>query len=210
MIQNGSAPLEKSKDSATSKPSSVKRGFAWNRWSRKLHRWGAIITLAPLFLVIVSGLLLQIKKQVTWVQPATVKGIGDTPEVDFQSILEAASSVPQSDVNSWEDIDRIDVRPGKGMAKVQCANCWEIQVDLKTGDVLAANYRRSDFIESLHDGSFFSDAAKLWVFLPNGLILLGLWCSGLYLWWLPIGAKRKKRKKQLMKPDVSEGAEDPR
>jgi hypothetical protein len=168
---------------------------SWNRWSRKLHRWGALLTFIPLLLVIVSGLLLQVKKQVPWVQPATNRGTGSVPEIQWQSLLEATSSVPEADVDSWEDIDRVDVRPGKGMAKVQCKNRWEVQLDLSTGEVLAANYRRSDLIESLHDGSFFSDAAKLWLFLPNGLLLLGLWCTGVYLWWLPIGVKRKKRKK---------------
>ena len=175
-----------------------------NRWSRKLHRWGAVITAVPLLLVIVSGLLLQIKKQSTWIQPATVKGTGDQPEVDWQQILDAASSVSQTEVAKWSDIDRIDVRPGKGMAKVQCKNRWEVQVDLSNGEVLAANYRRSDFIESLHDGSFFSDGAKLWLFLPNGLILLGLWFTGVYLWWLPIGVKRKKKKKKAAGTDETE------
>lgn len=169
---------------------------SWNRWSRKLHRWGAILTCLPLLLVIGSGILLQIKKQSTWVQPATVKGTGDRPAIDWEQLLEAASSVPQAQVSEWPDIDRVDVRPEKGMAKVQCKNRWEVQIDLSNGDILASNYRRSDFIESLHDGSFFSDAAKLWLFLPNGLVLLGLWFTGIYLWWLPIGVKRKKKRKK--------------
>lgn len=171
----------------------------WNRWSRKLHRWGALLTFIPLFLVIVSGLLLQVKKQVAWIQPTTVNGIERTPSINWQQLLDSTSTVPDAAVRTWDDIDRVDVRPGKGMAKVQCRNRWEVQIDLKSGEVLAANYRRSDFIESLHDGSFFSDAAKLWVFLPNGLILMGLWCTGVYLWWLPIGVKRRKRKKSSAK-----------
>ncbi|MFT5302607.1 MAG: putative iron-regulated membrane protein [Mariniblastus sp.] len=175
---------------------------SWNRWSRKLHRWGAILTLIPLLIVLVSGLLLQVKKQVTWVQPATVKGVGDQPGIAWQQLLAATTSVPESQVSTWSDIDRVDVRPGKGVAKVQCKNRWEIQVDLETGEVLDANYRRSDFIESLHDGSFFSDTAKLWVFLPNGLVLLGLWCTGAYLWWLPIGVKRRKRKAKKSQPGL--------
>ena len=169
--------------------------FSWNRWSRKLHRWGAALTFIPLLVVIVSGLLLQVKKQVTWVQPATVKGTGRTPEIDWQQLLDSTSGVSAANVESWSDIDRVDVRPDKGMAKVQSRNRWEVQVDLKTGDVLAVNYRRSDFIESLHDGSFFSEPAKLWVFLANGFVQLGLWCTGVYLWWLPFGARRKKRKR---------------
>jgi uncharacterized iron-regulated membrane protein len=57
-------------------------------------------------------------------------------------------------------------------------------------------HRRSDWIEQLHDGSFFSETAKLFVFFPNGLILLGLWLTGAYLWWLPIGAKQKKESRK--------------
>ena len=174
---------------------------SWNRWSRKLHRWGAIITCIPLLLVIGSGVLLQVKKQVAWVQPKTVKGSAEIPSVDWQSILAATSSVPEASVSSWADIDRVDVRPGKGMCKVQCNNRYEVQLDLATAEVLAVNFRRSDLIESLHDGSFFTDAAKLWLFLPNGLLLLGLWFTGIYLWWLPIGAKRKKKKRAAEKSE---------
>ena len=59
--------------------------------------------------------------------------------------------------------------------------------------MLQASYRRSDLIESIHDGSFFADAAKLWVFLPAALILLGLWISGVYLWLLPHLVRRRRR-----------------
>lgn len=168
---------------------------SWNRWSRKLHRWGAVITCLPLLLVIASGLLLQIKKQSSWVQPATVTGTQKTPTIQWQRVLAATASVPEAKVNDWSDIDRVDVRPGKGMAKIQSKSRWEVQVDMATGEVLASNYRRSDLIESFHDGSFFSDAVKLWLFLPNGLILLGIWFTGIYLWWLPVGVRRKKARR---------------
>ncbi len=166
---------------------------SWNRRARKLHRWGAMITCLPLLLVIGSGILLQVKKQSDWVQPATVKGIEQVPTLAWQQVLAAAGSVAEAEVTDWSHVERVDVRPGKGMAKVQCKNRWEVQIDMATGKVLASNYRRSDLIESFHDGSFFSDAAKLWLFLPNGLILLGLWFTGIYLWWLPVGARRKKK-----------------
>ena len=152
----------------------------WKRDSRRLHRWGAILTALPLLLVIVSGILLQVKKQVSWIQPATVK-IKDhrgIPATSWDQILASARSVPEANVRSWSDIDRLDVRPSKGIVKVQCSNRWELQLDLESADVVASNYRRSDLIESLHDGSFFSDGAKLWLFLPNAIVLLGLWCTG--------------------------------
>lgn len=166
---------------------------SWNRWSRKLHRWGALVTFVPMLLVIVTGLLLQVKKQVAWVQPPTIRGSGTTLRLDWDRALALLKTYEQADVNGWEDVDRIDVRPDKGVAKIRCRSRWELQIDTATGAPLAFAYRRSDLIESLHDGSFFSDAAKLWIFLPNGLILLGLWFTGVWLWWMPFGAKRKKR-----------------
>lgn len=164
-----------------------------NRWTRKLHRWGALIAAIPLCLVIITGLLLQIKKQVSWVQPPTQRGREKIPVVDWQQILQAAKTFRPANVVDWGDVERLDVQPSKGLIKIQCRNHWEIQIDAATAEVLQSAYRRSDWIEQLHDGSFFSDAVKLWVFLPNGVVLLGLWISGVYLWWLPIGARRKKK-----------------
>ena len=170
----------------------------WNWWSRKLHRWGAILTALPMLLVITTGLLLQVKKQVPWVQPPTMSGAlkDTTPSQNWNDILLRAQTVEAAEIGGWSDIDRLDVRPSKGMVKIQSKNGWEIQMDLESGDVLSTAYRRSDFIETLHDGSFFSDAAKLWLFLPNGLVLLGLWLTGAWLWYLPLKSKlgRKKSK----------------
>ena len=175
------------------------RSYKW--WIRKLHRWGAVLIALPLLLVIVSGLLLQVKKQFAWIQPPTAKPQSahaepNLPSASWTKILKTTMSNENTNVKSWEDIDRLDVRPGKGIIKVRCKNRWELQLDAVTGEEIASAYRRSDFIESLHDGSFFSDAAKLWVFLPNGLVLLSLWATGMYLWWLPIGMKRRKKKEK--------------
>ena len=41
-----------------------------------------------------------------------------------------------------QDIDRLDVRPGKGMLKVRCKNSWEVQIDANSGKVLQVAYRR--------------------------------------------------------------------
>lgn len=155
-----------------------------------------------------SGLLLQVKKQVAWVQPPTIKGSSKnvSPAQDWDSLLAAVKSVAEADVQDWADIDRIDVRVNKGIAKFQAVNFWEVQVDLQSAEVLSTKYRRSDWIESLHDGSYFSDAAKLWVFLPNGLVLLGLWISGAWLWYLPFRAKRAKHQRRQRAEKSADGS----
>lgn len=164
--------------------------------NRKLHRWGAIASAVPFLLVLVTGLLLQLKKQLPWVQPPEQRTEQSVPTVSMQQILDAAMSVPEAQIDSWEDIDRLDVRPGKGIVKVSANNRWEVQVHLGTGEVLQHAYRRSDLIEQLHDGSWFHDAAKLWVFLPSAVIVLGLWLTGLYLFVLPYLARAQKRQRE--------------
>lgn len=162
-------------------------------WGRKTHRWAAVVIAAPLLLIIGTGILLQLKKEWAWVQPPTLRGQGKTPAVSLDAILEAARSVPEASIQGWPDIERLDVQPGRGIVKVQARNRTEIQVDLQTAEVLQVAYRRSDLIESLHDGSFFHDRAKLWIFLPVALLLLGLWLTGVYLFVLPYTVLWRRR-----------------
>jgi uncharacterized iron-regulated membrane protein len=162
---------------------------------RKGHRWGAILIALPFLLVILTGLLLQLKKDWSWVQPPTARGTGKAPVVSFEAILEAAKSAPEARIESWSDVDRLDVRPDRGLVKVQARNGWEVQVDTGTGKVLQTEYRRSDLIETLHDGSWFGDGVKLWVFLPVAVVVLGLWLTGVYLFFLPVGVRWRQRRR---------------
>lgn len=161
---------------------------------RKTHRWGAIVIALPLLLVIGTGILLQLKKEWSWVQPPSQRGKGKSPAISMEGILQAARSQPDAGIQSWNDIERIDLQPGRGMAKVQSKSRWEVQVDLQTGEVLQTAYRRSDLIESLHDGSWFHDSVKLWVFLPVAIVVLGLWITGIYLFVLPYSVRFSRRR----------------
>jgi uncharacterized iron-regulated membrane protein len=162
--------------------------------NRDIHRWGSIITAVPVIVIIVTGIILQLKKDVAWVQPPTQIGVDSQPTISFDQILEVAKSVPKAEIDSWEDVDRLDVRPSKGIVKVRANSRWEIQIDTSTGKIHQVSYRRSDLIESIHDGSFFHDSAKLWVFLPTALVLALLWVTGIYLFVLPYWLKWKRRK----------------
>ena len=161
--------------------------------SRKFHRWGAVLTALPLCLILATGILLQFKKEAHWIQPSTRKGSGTRPELSFDRILDIVRATPEAGLRDWADIDRLDVRPGKGMVKVRGMNQWEVQIDTRTGSVLQVAYRRSDLIESLHDGTFFHRSVKLWVFFPVALVLAGLWITGVYLWLLPHLNRKRKR-----------------
>jgi uncharacterized iron-regulated membrane protein len=161
---------------------------------RRVHYWLAIAVFLPALVIFSSGVLLQIKKQVPWVQPRETRGSGDEPTISFDRVLAIARSVPESGIQSWDDIDRIDVRPSRGMLKVTSKSRWELQIDTSSGAVLSSAYRRSDLIESIHDGSFFHAWAKLGLFLPAGIVLIVMLITGTYLFWLPIWVKGRRRR----------------
>jgi hypothetical protein len=153
---------------------------------RKIHRWATVFIVIPVLVVICSGLLLQVKKQVSWVQPAESRGTGTQPIIDLEGILDSVRQAEQMDVNHWDDIDRLDVRPGKGIVKVLLKNDWEVQVDLGTGQVLQTAYRRSGLIEAIHDGSFFGgNISKLGLFLPSAIVLFFMCLTGIWLFAIP-------------------------
>ena len=167
--------------------------MTFNFLNRRVHYWTGAVFALPVLVILTTGLLLQVKKQLTWVQPPEQKGASKLPALNLEEILAAVKTVPGHQATSWETISRVDVRPSKGIAKVALKGDWEIQVDLETGKVLQSAYRRSDLIESLHDGSFFAgDVTKLGLFLPSALALLVLWCTGLWMFWLPISVRRRK------------------
>ena len=167
----------------------------WKRLSRKIHFWGAAIIALPVIIVIISGQLLLLKDNLAWIEPPTAKGQGDAPTLKMSEVLTISKTIPEINVTGWDDIRRIDVRPGKGVMKIRTRGGWETQIDHQTGEVLQVAERRSSLIESIHDGTFFHDNIKLWVFLPSSIVLLILWLTGLYMFFITLTAKNKARKK---------------
>lgn len=167
----------------------------WQRTNRKIHYWGSLVCALPVLLILVTGFFLLFKKQSQWVQPATLRGSEGSPELAYADLLAKLREIPEMEVASWDDVDRLDVRPSKGVIKVRGENRWEAQLDHQTGEVLGVAYRRSDLIESLHDGSFFGDWVKFGVVFPAALVLLILWVTGMYLFLWPYLRKRGKKRK---------------
>lgn len=138
-----------------------------------------------------------LKKQSHWIQPPTVKGISKTPTINFETMLSQLKNMTDSRVNNWGDINRIDVRPGKGVAKVQLENSIEVQLDLSTGQILQVAKRRSDLIEDIHTGVYFGNLVKYGIFFTTALILFIQLITGSYLFIRPLFLKRKRYKKAI-------------
>ena len=164
------------------------------RLLRQIHYWLSLAIVIPAGIIFFAGIVLMLKKEIAWIQPPTSSGIvsNQLPEISYGRMLESARMHPEAQIKEWSDIDRIDLRVRKGIAKLQSNSGWEVQVDTNTGEVLNVAYRRSDWIEQIHDGSFFSDTVKLYIFLPTGILLVLMWGTGIYLFVLPRLPKKKK------------------
>ena len=155
-----------------------------------------------------AGIFLMLKKELNWIQPPTQRGAitAQMPDITYPQLLAAAQSRPEAGIAEWTDIDKIDMRPYKGVAKLISKTGWEVQVDTSNAQVLSVNYRRSDIIESIHDGSYFAGWTKLFLFLPVGILLLIMWATGIYLFiiteWQKIKKRRRLKTKNITKDSV--------
>ncbi|MGM0443836.1 MAG: PepSY domain-containing protein [Fibrobacterota bacterium] len=156
-----------------------KRSFIY--FMRQIHFWVTLFVMVPIFIVTTSGLVLMVKKQSDWVQPPTQRGSATAPTLSFADILTRVSGVDSLGVSSWKDIDRLDVRPDKGVIKVRTENHRELQMDAATGEILQTAVRRSDVIEAVHDGSFFGKRTKYLVFFTAEILFFLQLLTGIIL-----------------------------
>ena len=163
---------------------------------RKYHR-SIGISLSALFIIsALTGVLLAYKKHINFIQPKTQSSIhAEAQGMDYMSIDSLIQIAKQSASLKTDQaqIDRLDIRPEKGIAKVLFKDLnWEIQLDLRTGEVLSQQARYSDLIERIHDGSIISDGFKVGSMSILGLGLIILTISGISLWFGPKYIRRQK------------------
>ena len=160
------------------------------------HKWIGILFSVVFLNLSVTGYLLLVKKNHAWIQPPTQMGKEGGLEdfISTRQLLEIVLQQNHEDFSKLEDIDRVDFRPAKRTFKVRSHhNHSEIQVDAVTGKVLSVDWRPSDLIESLHDGSFYGSWCHATLMPITAATLLFLTVSGLYLWLVRRRAEKMRQ-----------------
>jgi len=161
------------------------------RWLRRLHRWIGIPLILFFFIIGITSILLAWKKKVELLPP-TLKTEIDNGTWILPSEMVKIGEEEMRKIGRDTEVDRIDIRPDKGVAKVTFKTHFtEVQLDGLSGKVLSIETRHSDWIEKVHDGSIVDfylggdEATKLTysTLTALGLILMSL--SGFYLWYYP-------------------------
>lgn len=165
---------------------------------RKFHRVIGITVAVLLMISAITGVALSLKKDVAIIQPPTEKGVSEVLS-DWKPVHELSTlALDHLHTNiagsSAIQVDRIDVRPSKGMAKVIFDDdSWEVQIDGVSGKILSLGKRHSDWIEKVHDGSIISDTFKLISMNVLGWGSLILIFTGAWLYYGPRIYRKQKR-----------------
>lgn len=175
---------------------------------RNAHRISGATLFVFFFIIAFSGLMLGWKKHSNgYLLPKTQRG-ATTELQQWLPLRKLKAKAVQAVLDELPpgtstEVDRMDVRPGKGVVKVRFeGHHWGVQLDGATGEVLQIAKRRSDWMEALHDGSIVEGPLgisggyfKLFYTTVTGVALLLFTVTGFWLWYGPKVLRRAKRRR---------------
>jgi len=169
---------------ASSPPSHGKRRMA--RAMFYTHLWAGLAATGILLLVSVTGILLNHKKALGFMPDVSHVASGEFSDALPMAELTAAAERAVPPEVAAAGVDRIDVRPSRGLMKVRFADrrIMEVTLDIHTGAVLLVGERNDVFLERLHSGEIFGG---LWTLLSDAaaVLVLLLVGTGYWLWLYP-------------------------
>ncbi|MBL7649196.1 MAG: PepSY domain-containing protein [Candidatus Hydrogenedentes bacterium] len=195
-----------------------RRHFARSiRIARKIHRTMGIVLFALFIVVAVTGLLLGWKKHSGGlILPRSHTGVSTdmTKWLSIDELTRRAFRIAREKIDPDMSLalERIDIRPEKGMVKYVFLDAyWGVQLDCTTGELLHIERRRSDFIENIHDGSIFdhylgtsNEQIKVACTTVGGSALLMFSVTGFWLW---VGPKRLRAGRRASRTTASSPAQ---
>ncbi len=141
---------------------------------RTWHGYLGLVAFLPLFVTAFTGVLLQLRSKVEWIQPSPAKIILEEGR-PFLRMEEVIAKFPKG------EIEAIAFRPGKGGYQLRMKNGNEIQLHPQTGVIEKDSPRRSTLLIKIHEGSWMGVFGTLGVHFTAGVILVFLALSGLFI-----------------------------
>jgi len=168
---------------------------------RKVHRITGITLFVFFFLIASTGLLLGWKKNSGDILGSKTYRGTTTELKDWLPLNQLESMAKTHLTRTVPDtkelqLDRIDIRQDKGVAKFIFEDYYGIQIDGATGALLHIDRRRADFVENIHDASLLDNYLNTGGYIKliyasiMSIALLLFTVTGFWLWY---GPKRMRR-----------------
>lgn len=175
------------------------------RLFKKIHRITGVFLFFILIIIAITGILLGLKNNsANIILMETKTGISSIPKdwLELEDLIIISNNHLKNTISPKIslELDRIDIRPEKGIAKLIYKNhYWSIQIDCTNGEVISLEKRYSDIIENIHDGSiidkFFNIESEIFKLIYTSIIGLSLLIFSITGFWIWYGPKRIKNKK---------------
>ena len=157
-----------------------------NRFAFYAHLWVGVVFTVALLSISITGILLNHKR-----------ALGLMPDVKNTSTSLFTNALPLAElairaraaagpVIGNTEVDRMDVRPDKGLVKVRFTDpaSTEVTLDVFSGKSLHVGRRGDVFLEKLHSGETFGSNGIL-ISDAAAIALTILLLSGYWLWLVP-------------------------
>jgi hypothetical protein len=154
------------------------------------------------FMIIIgiTGVLLAWKSELQF-KPQTKESVFTGKKLVSLSFIQNKATEICDSLKLSPEIDRIDYRPSKGIAKVRFKKHFtELQIDCFSGNIVSIEQRTDSIIEMIHDGSIIdfiikskSKNVKLIYATTTSIALVLLAFSGFWLWLKPKKIKKLKK-----------------
>ena len=169
---------------------SARSGRPWTRdlarWMFHGHLWLGVLGSMALIVICITGILLNHKRPLGLMPD--VENPGAQPLTGALALHELVARAGEAVAPGGNPpaVDRMDVRPSDGLAKVRFDDrvVTEVTLDLATGSVLHVGERNDVFLEKLHSGEIFGDRGIL-ISDAAAVLLTLLLLSGFWLWLYP-------------------------
>lgn len=165
-----------------------RRRHSLTRGAFYAHLWLGVVFMLALTAISITGILLNHKRGLGLmpdVAHAPTGGFGDAlPLARLAEI--ALAAVRDGDSANLQRVDRMDIRPRDGFAKVRLrdAASTEVTIDLTSGRVLHVGPRGDVFLEKLHSGEIFGSQGVLLSDAAAIALVITL-VTGIWLWIHP-------------------------
>lgn len=164
--------------------------------SRKVHKWtGLVLSVIFMFMAVTGLLLVYYLPLGLGTELKTGEGAYLGQPIPIEEVISIATSQDLPEIDSIDDIFRIELTPSANVYRVRLLNNQEVQIDASTGEVLSTKPDYSGLLISLHDGYFFGNWWRYSAVTFAGLSLILLSFSGYYMVGYPLYKRLMARKK---------------